>query len=72
MNQCRSDEKVGFWEVLKSVLSAFFGVQSRRNRERDFRHGKPIHFIVVGLLATLLFVLTIFGVVRLVLWLAGV
>jgi hypothetical protein len=72
MNQCRSDEKVGFWEVLKSVLSAFFGVQNRRNRERDFSHGKPIHFIVVGLLATLLFVLTIFGVVRLVLWLAGV
>ncbi|WP_018231988.1 DUF2970 domain-containing protein [Thioalkalivibrio thiocyanodenitrificans] len=72
MNQCRSDERVSFWDVLKSVLSAFFGVQNRRNRERDFRHGKPIHFVVVGLLATLLFVLTVFGVVRLVLWLAGV
>lgn len=70
MTEVTSEEKVGFWTVLKSVLSAFFGVQSRRNRERDFQHGKPIHFILVGLLATVLFVLTVVGVVRLVLWLA--
>jgi hypothetical protein len=71
MTEATSDEKVGFWTVLKSVLSAFFGVQSGRNRERDFQHGKPIHFILVGLLATALFVLTVAGVVRLVLWLAA-
>lgn len=71
MTETTSDEKVGFWTVLKSVLSAFFGVQSGRNRERDFQHGKPIHFIMVGLLATALLVLTVVGVVRLVLWLAA-
>ncbi len=56
---------VGFWRVLKSVLAAFFGVQSNRNRERDFSHGRPIHFIAVGLLATLLFVLVMWGLVQL-------
>lgn len=72
MSEVRLQERVGFWDVVKSVLAAFFGVQSARNRERDFRYGKPIHFILVGLLATLLFVLTVYGVVRLILWLAGV
>lgn len=72
MREMEADEKVSFWAVLKSVGAAFFGVQSGRNRERDFRKGKPVHFILVGLLATGLFVLAVFTVVRIVLWQAGV
>jgi len=45
----------GFFNVLKSAVSAAFGVQSSKNRERDFQHGKPIHFIVAGILLTLTF-----------------
>ena len=33
------------------------GVQSRKNKERDFTEGKPIHFIVGGLIGTVLFML---------------
>jgi hypothetical protein len=61
----------GLGRVARSVLSAFFGVQSNRNRERDFTHGKLSHFVLVGLVATTLFVLLVVGVVRLVLHLAG-
>jgi hypothetical protein len=61
----------GLGRVLRSVLSAFLGVQSNRNRERDFTHGKLSHFVVVGLVVTTLFVLLVVGVVRLVLHLAG-
>ena len=57
----------GFFNVLKSVMSAAFGVQSKGNRERDFVHGKPLHFIVGGLLGTLLFIGVIILVVRLLL-----
>lgn len=39
-------------QVMQSVAWAFFGVQSHRNRVRDFTVGKPLHFIVVGLLLT--------------------
>lgn len=46
----------GFWSVVQSVLAAGIGVQSRANKERDFTHGKPIHFIVGGLIGTVLFV----------------
>ena len=62
----------GFVDVVKSVLASFFGVQSSKKRERDFTHGKPIHYIVVGLLATVMFILIIWSVVSLVLYLAGV
>lgn len=43
----------------------------RQNRARDFSQGKPGHFIAIGLLFTLVFVLLLVGVVKLVLHLAG-
>lgn len=61
-----------FWQMLQSVLAAAFGVQSGKNRARDFSQGKPSHFIALGLLFTLCFVLTVFAVVKLVLYFAGV
>ncbi|MDF3196272.1 MAG: DUF2970 domain-containing protein [Pseudomonas sp.] len=60
------------WEMLQSVLSAALGVQSAKNRSRDFSRGKPSHFIILGVLFTAVFVLVIFGIVKLVLHLAGV
>jgi len=57
---------------LQSVLSAAIGVQSGKNRSRDFSRGKPSHFIILGALFTVVFVLAIFGIVKLVLHLAGV
>jgi len=59
--------RIGFFQVMKSTLSAFIGVQSNANRERDFRHGKMSHFIAMGLFLGLVFVLTLVGVVQLVL-----
>lgn len=59
-------------DVLGSVLASMFGVQSSRNREKDFTHGKPSQYIIIGLLVTTVFVLTVWGVVKLVMTLAGV
>jgi hypothetical protein len=59
------------WQVIGSVLASFFGVQSSKNRERDFKHGKAAHFIVVGLLATATFVGLVILLVRLALRQAG-
>ena len=41
-----------FWQVLHSVMAAAFGVQSGKNRTRDFTHGKPSQFLLLGLLFT--------------------
>ena len=62
----------GFLSIVKSVLASAFGVQSSKNRERDFTHGKPLHYILVGLGFTVVFILTLWGIVTLVLRLAGV
>ncbi|MFO1428563.1 MAG: DUF2970 domain-containing protein [Candidatus Competibacteraceae bacterium] len=67
-----TDETPSFWQAIRSVLSAFLGVQSDKNREQDFKHGKPAYFILAGLLLTLLFILVVWGVVKLVLSAAGV
>lgn len=58
---------ITFRQLLKSTLSAFIGVQSNANRERDFKHGKISHFIGIGLLFGLIFVCTIVAVVQIVL-----
>lgn len=60
------------WEVAKSVQAAFLGVQSQKNYERDFQHGKPSQYIIIGLIGVALFIAVIIGIVMLVLNLAGV
>ncbi|MHC8305853.1 DUF2970 domain-containing protein [Pseudomonas sp. PB3P13] len=59
------------WQMVHSVLAAALGVQSGKNRERDFTHGKPSHFVMLGVLFTALFALALFGIVTLVVHLAG-
>lgn len=66
------DEPLTLWQTAMSVLAAFFGVQSSANRQRDFSRGRPLHFILIGLVATVIFVLVLVLVVRLVLAQAGV
>lgn len=61
-----------FWQVLHSVMAAAFGVQSSKNRTRDFTHGKPSQFLLLGVLFTGVFALTLFTIVKLVLYFAGV
>ncbi|MGH1537771.1 MAG: DUF2970 domain-containing protein [Gammaproteobacteria bacterium] len=61
------DEKPSFLDVVKSVLASFFGVQSDKNRERDFRHGNPAQFIIVGLILTVLFIVGMIFIVKLIL-----
>ena len=61
-----------FFDVLGSVLASMFGVQSSRRREQDFTHGKPMHYVLVGLLVTVLFILMVWFVVSLVMRVAGV
>lgn len=67
-----STSSPGPLSIIMSVLSAFFGVQSEKNRARDFQHGRPIHYILVGLIMTLLLILGVLIAVKLALRSAGV
>lgn len=54
-----------FWQMLQSILAAAFGVQTGKNRARDFTHGKASHFIALGTAFTLVFILVLIGLVQL-------
>ena len=65
------DEKpergLGLLQLVSSVFAAGLGVQSSKNRERDFRQGRAGTFILAGLIFTALFIGTVYAVVNLVL-----
>lgn len=61
----------GLKDILRSVLSAAIGIQSRKNQERDFKHGKARVYIIAGIIYTLVFITTVVTIVRLVLKHAG-
>ncbi|MGH8462244.1 MAG: DUF2970 domain-containing protein [Stenotrophobium sp.] len=64
-------EGTTLWQTIASVGAALFGVQSRKNRERDFTHGKPLHFILVGIAMTLVVIFALTLIVKLLLHHAG-
>lgn len=53
-------------QVIGSVMAAFIGIQSKKNKERDFKHGNFKVFVVVAAIFTLLFLIGIFTVVQIV------
>ncbi len=67
----KPDESVGLKATVLSVLAAFFGVQSQRNRERDFTRGSPAAFIGVASAMTAGLVLVLVLVVQFALSAAG-
>ena len=65
--QPNSKPKPSLLSVVKSILAAAIGVQSNKNRQRDFQQGNPLVFIIGGIVFTLLFIVTVASVVGLVL-----
>ncbi len=55
-----------FTQILQSTLAAAFGVQSQRNRAKDFEEGNAGWFILAGIIFTVVFIFTVLTVVNLV------
>lgn len=60
-------KKPGFWQIVLSILAAALGVNSERNRERDFSASSPWPFITGGIIFGVLFVAGIALIVKVVL-----
>ena len=71
-NNNESDQKPGFIDIVKSTLAAALGVQSNKNRERDFKHGSIKTFAIAGIIFTVIFIGIVITVVKIVLKNAGV
>jgi len=65
MNSPNPSKPPGLLQMIGSVAAAAFGVQSSANRERDFKRGKPVYFVVLGVVGTVVFLLLIWLMVRL-------
>jgi len=53
-----------FFQAMKSVCAGFFGVQSESQRIKDFSSGKPVHFIMAGLICTFILVVSLILLVK--------
>jgi hypothetical protein len=60
-------DKPSLKHVAGSILAAGFGVQSSKNRERDFKHGSLKIYLIGGIIFTIVFIATIVTVVNIVL-----
>ena len=53
-------------DAFKAVFWSFFGVRRRVDYEADTKRLKPQHVIAAGIVTCLIFVLVLFGIVKLV------
>lgn len=70
-NDDQPPKKPNVFQIVLSTLAAAFGVQSSKNRERDFTSGSVATYIIAGVIFTAVFVLGVLFIVRLVLANAG-
>jgi uncharacterized membrane protein len=61
-----TDNSPSLKETFKSVAAAFFGVQSNKNRKKDFSQGKLSHFIIVGIISVFVFIAALMAIVSFV------
>ncbi|MBV1790754.1 DUF2970 domain-containing protein [Marinobacterium sp. D7] len=52
------------WRTLLGVLAGFLGVRSESAREQDFKEGRALHFVVIGVLMAVVFVIFVIILVR--------
>lgn len=65
MHNTNNDHKpLSFWEVVGSTFAAALGVQTYKNRQRDFTRGNILAFIFSGVLFTFGFVFAVVAVVN--------
>lgn len=70
-HQPQQSPNISWLSIVQSVCAAFFGVQSDAKRKRDFESGAFWHFVVAGVIFTLIFILIIWGAVRFLLATSG-
>lgn len=70
-NKDDKPEDISLLSIIGSTLWAAVGVQRSKNRERDFKSGKMLPFIIAGIIFTLVFIGTVLTIVNVVLKNAG-
>jgi len=61
-----TQRKMSFGATVKAVLWSFFGVRKGSSYEEDTQNLNPVHVIIAGIIAAVLFVLTLLSLVKMV------
>ena len=64
--KAEKQKKITPLSFMGSIVAAWFGVQTKENRDRDFEQGKFHHFVIGGIVFAVLFVLFVVGIVQVV------
>jgi len=56
--------RASFAQTMKAVFWSFFGVRKGRDHDQDMAQLNPVHVIIAGVLAAVLFVVTLLLIVR--------
>lgn len=56
--------KLSFWQTIRAVLWAFFGVRKHGEYEKDTEQLNPLHIIAAGLIGAVLFIAALLLIVR--------
>ncbi|UYM15835.1 DUF2970 domain-containing protein [Endozoicomonas euniceicola] len=67
MTKKTASKGTGIRAILQSAFASAFGVQSRKNQDRDFQKGRPADFVIAGIIGTLLFIAVLVVIVKIVL-----
>ena len=58
--------KMSFVATVKAVLWSFFGVRKKSDYEKDTQQLNPVHVLIAGVIAALIFIATLVVIVRVV------
>ncbi|MDQ8030715.1 hypothetical protein CEG14_01045 [Bordetella genomosp. 1] len=61
-----AQRKLSFFQTVRAVLWAFFGVRKGKGYQEDIARLNPVHLIIAGVLAAAAFVIVLVIIVRLV------
>jgi hypothetical protein len=62
----QKQKKITPLSFMGSIVAAWFGVQTKANRDRDFEQGKFHHFVIGGIAFAVFLVLFVIGLVKVV------
>lgn len=61
-----TQRKMSFGATVKAVLWSFFGVRKKSDFEEDAQNLNPLHVIIAGVIAAILFVFALLTLVKMV------
>jgi hypothetical protein len=66
------EQKLSNWQVVKSVLASFVGIQSRKNLERDASSNSMGRFVVIAIVLAVAIHGLLYGLALYISWVTGV